>query len=157
MQYPELIQKIQLEYYIGFFGSIIISVVLIGSGIFLLKRIFFRPKGDGKIQINQMISIFLLIGLVFALFLFVSGFFGYLHDFDNVQNNIYIEDVCVVIGPSSAGNSETLQDRSPLCESEINGDEFLFSTFYTPMLVGEKYRVLYLPHTKIGRVIEKLE
>ncbi len=157
MLYPELIQKIHLEYYIGFFGSIFMSLVLVGSGIFLLKRLFFRSKGDGTIQNNRKMTIILLIGIVFALFLFVSGFFGYLHDFDNVQNNIYVEDVCVVIGPSSAGNSETLQDRSPLCKSEINGDEFLFSTFYTPMLMGEKYRILYLPQTKIGRVIEKLE
>jgi len=157
MDYSEAIEKIKLDYWITFLGVIIIPIaflVLLVLFIRYLYRTSDHFKHVTKKQWPFLVLVpFLVTGMVF-IFLYVPKV---IMDFSNVREDGFIVDVCTVIGQSNAGNPMTPQSRSPVCGMENTGEEIQLTIFYTPMNIGEKYTIVYLPNTKLGRVLNKIE
>lgn len=156
MDYSDLIAKIELDYWVLFLGCIIIPIMLTILFIKIIHLISKKTDHFRKITWKSWIAIAfepLLIAFTILIFLELPPV---IKDFPNVRDNNYVIDTCVVIGQSSAGNPETPQNRSPLCRSESTGEEFVLSTFYTPMNIGEEYTIIYLSNTKLGRIINRI-
>ncbi len=157
MDYSEAISKIKLDYWITFFGIIIVPIAFILLLVLFFRYSYYSSNHFKHITWKQWMVLTFLPILVTGIFLLFLYFPKVARDFSNVKEDNFIVDVCTIAGQSNAGNPDTPQDRSPICRMEESGEEIQLTIFYTPMNIGEEYTVVYLPNTKIGRVLNKIE
>ena len=99
---------------------------------------------------NLLVVTVLLIALL-ILFLYI------LSDVPCLMSGQLISTTAVVVSQDSAGQETIAEVRGFRVKDTSSGDVIHILATYTPIRAGEIYEILYLPHTHIGAIIQKVE
>jgi len=104
------------------------------------------------------VVVIVLIGLSAILISSLKGMIPLLKDYKYLKNNSYISIMGTVIGFTKNVNPETgtQSNTKPLIKIVPSNEEIVLH-FNEYLNVGETYKFIYLPNTKIAEVIEKVE
>jgi len=158
MDYSVLLSKMTVSYFVGLAGVLIMPAVIIAA-IFQFNKVkvqnAINPKNIKKI--NLILHLMVNALFAFMLIVYIMGIPPIFNDLPNVIMKNYIVDECLVIGQDSGGAADNMDSRGVGLRSLKTGEEFQFTTNYTPIRNGEYYRVMYWPNSKIGAIIEKIK
>lgn len=158
MEYTNQISQLNRTYFVSLIIFIICTTVVFGA-FFFVKKIkvdqgLFPSNFENWNVIVRWIS---YIGLSILFVAVLSYSIRLLLDLPNVLSRKYVVDVCVITKQDSSGSDYSMEDRGVGCTSENNeNNHYNLQVTYTPMKLGEKYKVIYLPNSKFGVIIEKM-
>jgi hypothetical protein len=158
MDYQNQILSLNRTFIIVLTISIVSTLVLIIL-LFFVRKLKFNPDIviNPHEQWNRMIQ-FISYVLLSILIIFSSIHTGKIMlDIPRVLSKEYIVDVCVITKHDSSGLENAVEYRGIGCTSyDDNSNNYNLIVTYAPIKIGEKYRVIYLPHSRLGVVIEKI-
>lgn len=164
MDYSNYIDHILRNYLIN--GVCVLGSVVGVIGISLEAFKHFRKANKEKsnfkfLFFNNKSSIIDFLGF-FGITAIMSvgwiwAFGNFIQDIPYVINNEYIITTGVSTGWDNSGEEDYIDQRT-LCINEFStGENIEILVNYTPINQGDVYKVMYLPNTKFGVIIEKIE
>ena len=127
-------------------GLIVIPSLLIWMGVHLAKYI------NAKSTISLIIvPILLILWVGFSIPLYTK----YIKDIPNIINENYI----VTTGTATSWNTTGPENTSRSFEFTTDDGEVIKLSVQStkPVYQGDRYEVIYLPHTKCGAIVRKIE
>ncbi len=158
MNYSDQLSKMSQLYFASLQGVLIIPIVCVIAIVFLsrtkIQNVFTSNVNYEKM--NSIVHIVLYSFFLIIILVNVLSSSNVLADIPNVVRKEYVLDECVVISPSSAGPEDVIEIRGVVIKSVVSDEEFSFTAYYYPIRIGDRFKVIYYPHSKIGAIIEKV-
>ncbi len=150
--------------YILFAAAVLVIIVLLVIGTFFQLKTFLtqnaRQEDFKLLFFHNKGSIVDFIGIVFAVILFVVFLFWSRRVFADIPHAInkdFIVATGVVVSQNAAGREDVGETRGFEIQDLETGEIINLLVFYTPIWQGEVYEVIYLPHSKAGAIVRKIE
>lgn len=155
VDYTSQISKIEAGFIFSLFSGIVVSLFCVFLVYIFLTRDLnsfstLNFSESTQLVLRPIVTIILVLVAIFS----IKSTYKYCRDIPNVLKRAYIEDTCTIVGQDAGGTAT--ESRSVQVKCSKSGDEFTFLTQYLPMKIGDVYRIIYLPNTKFGSVIEKI-
>lgn len=163
MDYSKFYSSIMIHY-LSLLVAIIIGLVLvICADVFCIKAFLKQNAVETETKIwffsNKGSLIDFLGVIVFIIVALLILFFSrnILADIPNVINKNYVVTSGVVTAHDSSGKDDVAETRSFTLKDFNTGKEVKLLVTYTPIRQGDIYEVLYLPSSKAGAIVRKIE
>jgi hypothetical protein len=145
MDYSVFYANIIFHYGLSF-GGIMLFLGFVAYNIFLFAKKYIR---------NRTVS--LVFNAVFGLFAFIALVYftvPFIRDIPNIKNRNYIIATGTSVGWDNGGTRPSIRSFDFLKD---DGEMIKLHVFYGPVNKGERFEIIYLPYSKIGDIVRKLE
>lgn len=145
-------------------GATILGIALsVIGGIYLVKAFLLQNAEQTEFKFlffNNKESIIDFIGLILvavilALILLWSR--NVWADVPYAINKDFSRTIGIVVSQDAAGRDDVGEARGFRLRDIETGEVLNLQVFYTPIREGEIYEVMYLPNTKVGAIVRKIE
>ena len=145
MDYSAFLPSVLINYFIAFAGVVTTIILLVVVGAFLARQYF---KSRSFIECVGVVAC--VIGV------FITAYFSrnYFKDIPNVVSKNYIVTDGTAEGWDSAGQ---VHETRGFAFKTDDGKNFKLVVTYPPVYQGDRFKVIYLPNTGFGAIIQKLE
>ncbi len=163
MDYSKFTRTILTEYML-LAGATILGIALsVIGGIYLVKAFLLQNAEQTEFKFlffNNKESIIDFIGLILvavilALILLWSR--NVWADVPYAINKDFSRTIGIVVSQDAAGRDDVGEARGFRLRDIETGEVLNLQVFYTPIREGEIYEVMYLPNTKVGAIVRKIE
>jgi hypothetical protein len=163
LDYSKFTRTILTEYML-LAGATILGIALsVIGGIYLVKAFLLQNAEQTEFKFlffNNKESIIDFIGLILvavilALILLWSR--NVWADVPYAINKDFSRTIGIVVSQDAAGRDDVGEARGFRLRDIETGEVLNLQVFYTPIREGEIYEVMYLPNTKVGAIVRKIE
>jgi len=132
--------------YFGTFVGVIVAMALLICGAMHVFKLYQKSKSN-----IMLIGFTVCIVIVIVISYFAQSFF---RDIPFVVNKNYIITIGIAQGWDTAGQEP---ETRGFAFKRDNGEIIDITVTYTPIHQGDRFEVIYLPHTKFGAIVRKIE
>ena len=161
MNYCECYNQVTSKYICFFAMTILANILLIILANLLLKKaIYIVRENDLPCILKEKIFYFAIIAIACVtlfLLLMMTQIIAAIKDIPHLKNGDCSSIIGIVVSQDAAGREDVPEDRTFKLKNIESGEIVELRVFYTPIKNGDVYEVVYLPHTRCGAVVRKIE